>query len=154
MIRCNIILPSTHWSSKWFFRSGFPTTTICAFLFSPIRATFPALLPSKLNMQYKHWTPWRIKNQAVSWCSRFFAVLWPRRQACSCGIRVGRSGNGTVFPSNTSVFPVRTIPPMLHTYLSIADAIWPQKLIGHYDALKNININLHYIPRREYPVFP
>ena len=43
-IHLNIILPSTSWSSQWFFLSGFPTKTLCTTLPSSIRATCPAHL--------------------------------------------------------------------------------------------------------------
>jgi hypothetical protein len=35
-----IVHPPTSWSSQWFLSSGFPTNILCAFLFSPICATF------------------------------------------------------------------------------------------------------------------
>ena len=40
----NIILPSTPWSSKWLFPSGFPSTTLYTPLLSTIRATYSAHL--------------------------------------------------------------------------------------------------------------
>ena len=43
-IHLNIILPSTSWSSQWFFPSGFPTKTLCTPLLFSIRATCPAHL--------------------------------------------------------------------------------------------------------------
>ena len=38
-VHLNIILPSTPWSSKWLFPSGFPTKTLCTPLLFTIRAT-------------------------------------------------------------------------------------------------------------------
>jgi hypothetical protein len=43
-IHPNIIHPPTSWSSYGLFRSGFPTNNLYVFLFSPIRATYPAHL--------------------------------------------------------------------------------------------------------------
>jgi len=37
-IYCNIILPSTPRSTKWFFPSGFPTNILHVFLIFPMRA--------------------------------------------------------------------------------------------------------------------
>lgn len=45
VIHINIILPSTSRSYKWFFPSGFPTETLYTFIFSPTRATHPAISP-------------------------------------------------------------------------------------------------------------
>jgi hypothetical protein len=40
-ILCNIVHPSTPWSSQWSLPSGFPTNILYEFLFCLIRATFP-----------------------------------------------------------------------------------------------------------------
>jgi hypothetical protein len=72
------ILPSTPWSSKWFFPSGFPTKTLYKFLPSPMHATCPTHL---ILLDY-----WQIRNMDKTIITSRTSNLWysgTETSACS-----------------------------------------------------------------------
>jgi len=64
-----IVIPSTHWSSKYRFASCFPTKNLYAFLSCPIRATSPVrLIPL-------HYIQMIFAEESVSWRSSLCHLL-------------------------------------------------------------------------------
>jgi len=61
--------------------------------------------------------------QAVS-CHPFVVPVWFRSQASSSGTYGRQSGNGTGFSLSTLVFPVCTIPPMVHIHVLFISCWW------------------------------
>jgi hypothetical protein len=57
-------------------------------------------------------------------------------QASPCGIHGGQTGTKARFPPSTRVFPVSTVPSMLHTHSFITDDAPSSKL--------TVSLTLHY----------
>jgi hypothetical protein len=117
----NIIFPYTPRSSKWSLPPGFPTKILCAFLITPIHATFPAISSSLIWSDIHFPLP------------RSFRRIRPNPRPCVTFHKKLLLLWGVVSPSlnpEAGGPPLFSCPWLLIQYIRSSHYIWRQSLLS------------------------